>query len=165
MKRMKYPTPALADLWKKNFMRDTMKFAKSTHLLPEDYMAEFEDSTGEKWRVLGCIEAKEMPCEKISSGEVFIWDRWKVSLLVRPAEHKKAERRVEMVFPEKKKKSRKKAEETPEVASSPQLSLFDQPEEEKVAQVLFTSENDEELQRELEGENDIELDDETRREL
>jgi hypothetical protein len=123
MKKMKYPTPALAGLWKKNFLRDTNKFAKSTHLEPEDYMAEFTSPDGEKWRILGAMEGKDLPCENISSGYAFIWDRWDVSLLVRSAEHAKSAKVIVMVEPEKKKRvTRKKTEEI--IPESPQLSLF-----------------------------------------
>lgn len=128
MKRLKYPTPVLVELWKKNFLRDTNKFAKSTHLLPEDYMAEFTDHKGEKWRILGVIEGKDMPCEKISTGEVFIWDRWDVSLLARPEEHARTDRKVITTMPEKKKRVAKKKIEEVEVKKeeSSQLSLFDE---------------------------------------
>jgi hypothetical protein len=123
MKRMKYPTPALADLWKKNFLRDTKKFAKSTHLEPEDFLAEFTDVDGEAWRILGSMEGKDIPCEKISTGDVFIWDRWDVSNLVRPDEHAKSTKIVIMVEPEKKKRTRKKAEDIVSEETT-QLSLF-----------------------------------------
>ena len=125
---MKYPTPALAGLWKKNFLRDTNKFAKSTHLEPEDYMVEFTSPDGEKWRILGAMEGKDLPCEKISTGDAFIWDRWDVSLLVRPEEHARASKVIVMVEPEKKKRAtKKKTEEI--VPESPQLSLFGESDE------------------------------------
>jgi hypothetical protein len=95
MKRMKYPTPALAGLWKKNFLNDTAKFAKSTHLEPEDFMTEFTDKDGEQWRILGAMAHKDMPCEKISTGDVFIWDRWEVSLLKHPNHHNRTSKTVE----------------------------------------------------------------------
>lgn len=125
MKRLKYPTPSLAGLWKKNFLRDTAKFAKSTHLEPEDFMTEFTDKDGEQWRILGAMEHKDMPCEKISTGEVFIWDRWEVSLLKHADYHAKVSRNIEYVQPEKKKKTRKKKEEEVSKPENPQLSLFD----------------------------------------
>lgn len=111
MKRLKYPTEALQKMWKTNFIRETAKFAKSTYLCPEDFMTEFKDKDDESWRILGVIEGKDMPCEKISTGEVFIWDRWKVSLLVHPEKHKNVERKTETFYPSKKKTSKKKVEE------------------------------------------------------
>lgn len=130
MKRMKYPTPALAELWKKNFQNDTAKFAKSTHLEPEDFMTEFTDKDGEQWRILGAMAYKDMPCEKISTGDVFIWDRWEVSLLKHPEHHIRTSKTVEYRQPAKEKKKRvtkKKEEEAPITKSvDSQLSLFNE---------------------------------------
>ena len=130
MKRMKYPTPALAGLWKKNFHNDTAKFAKSTHLEPEDFMTEFTDKDGEQWRILGAMAYKDMPCEKISTGDVFIWDRWEVSLLKHPEHHNRTSKTVEFRQPEKKKRATKKKKEDEEVlipkSNDSQLSLFNE---------------------------------------
>lgn len=123
MKRIKYPTPVLLDYWKKNFEREMAKFIKSTHLQLEDYMGEFQDSDGESWKILGVIDNKEMACEKISSSEVFIWDRWRVSQLKRPDEHKKADKKIEYVVPDKRKK-RSSKKDAPVGGS--QLSLFNE---------------------------------------
>lgn len=128
---MKYPPQALIEVWKRNFLRDAAKFTKTTHLKAEDYMAEFKDSDGETWQILGVIEGKEMPCLKVSTGDVHIWDRWQVSLIMYPEEHKKSERKVEFIYPEKKKATRKKKkEETPIETEPSQLSLFNNEEEE-----------------------------------
>lgn len=124
MKRIIYPTPALANLWKKNFLKDTAKFAKSTHLCPEDYMGTFKDKNGEEWRILGALEGKELPCENLTTGDVFIWDRWEVSLLRRPEDHERTSRKVEVHFPEKKKGRAKKVTETEKETTDSQLSLF-----------------------------------------
>jgi hypothetical protein len=72
------------------------------------------------------MEHKDMPCEKISTGEVFIWDRWDVSLLRQSEEHARVSRTIEYVQPEKKKKTRKKKEEEPVKPENPQLSLFEE---------------------------------------
>jgi hypothetical protein len=131
MRRMKYPPQSLIEVWKRNFLRDSYKFTKTTHLKSEDYMAEFKDSSGETWQILGVIEGKEMPCLKVSTGDVHIWDRWQVSLIMYPEEHKRAERKIEYIYPEKKKVTRKKkTEETPITPEDSQLSLFKNEEEE-----------------------------------
>jgi len=157
MKRLKYPSEALAGLWKKNYMRDTSKFAKSTFLENSDYMREFKDEQGEAWRILGAIEGKEMPCEKISTGEVFIWDKWNVSLLVRPEEHNRTSKTIVLTFPEKKKGRKKVVEAVEEVEKveevfaleeeAPQADFFrdsEIAEEVAVGEPNFESEDDEE---------------------
>jgi hypothetical protein len=128
MRRMKEPTPALANLWKKNFINDTSKFAKSTHLEPEDYMTEFTDKKGEKWIILGSIEGKEIPCQNVETREVYVWDRWDVSSLKHPEIHEKNTSKQEFFFPEKKKGRAKKVEkiETPTASDNTQLSLFEE---------------------------------------
>lgn len=92
-------------------------------------MSEFKDSDGETWQILGVIEGREMPCLKISTGEIYVWDRWQVSLIKYPEEHKKSERKVEYIYPDKAKRGRKKKEETPIEKEAPQLSLFNNEEE------------------------------------
>lgn len=127
MKRMKYPPQSLLEVWKKNFLKDVAKFTRPTFLQAEDYLSNFTDSDGETWQILGAIENKEMPCLKISTGEVHIWDRWQVSLIKYPKEHEKSERKVEFIFPTKKKASRKKKEnEIPPQDENSQLSLFNE---------------------------------------
>jgi hypothetical protein len=124
MRKMKWPPLCVIEIWKKNFLRDAAKFTKTTYLKAEDYMSEFKDSDGEVWQILGVIEGREIPCLKISTGEIHIWDRWQVSLIKYPEEHKKSERKVEYIYPGKAKRGRKKKEDTLIEKESSQLSLF-----------------------------------------
>ena len=119
MKRIKYPTSTLLDFWKKNYERELSKFTRTTYLRMEDYMSEFKDGE-ETWKILGVIDGKEMACEKISTGEVFVWDRWQVSLLKHPEAHKRGARKIELIYPDKKKKKTEK--ESPKIKEQ----LFDE---------------------------------------
>lgn len=110
-------------IWEKVFINDTSKFISSTRLNPEDLGAVFEDENGESWKVLGMMEGKDLPCEKLSTGEIFVWDRWKVSNLVHPEEHANAQRIVEYIHPVPVKATRKKKEEK-EIVENTQLDLF-----------------------------------------
>jgi hypothetical protein len=133
MKKFKRPTPALSELWKKNFHNDCSKFVRTNNLLPTDFMREFEDAEGKKWRILGSMEGRDMPCELLETGEVFIWDRWKVSLLLYPEKHLDYKLRVPVTFPtvRKKRAAKKTEEEAPreEKVENHQLNLFDDEEE------------------------------------
>ena len=113
----------LVVIWEKVFINDTSKFISSTRLKPEDLGAIFEDENGETWKVLGMMEGKDLPCEKVSTGEIFIWDRWKVSNLVHPEEHANAKKVVQYIYPEPVKDTRKKKEKV-EVTENTQLDLF-----------------------------------------
>jgi len=119
MKRIKYPTEVLTNMWKKNFINETSKFACSTHLKPDDYLSTFKDYDGIEWKILGALEGKELACQNLEDGEVYIWDRWKVSTLRHPDVHAKVEMKREFFYPEKKKGRAKKVDET-----ESQLSLF-----------------------------------------
>jgi hypothetical protein len=109
MKKLKYPSAAVAKLWRKNFINDAAKFVRSTNLVPEDFERIFTDSHGKEWKILGSMDGRDLPCQLLESGEVFIWDRWKVSLLIYPEKHEKFQKKVETMFPTVKKK-RVKAE-------------------------------------------------------
>jgi len=122
----KTPKDNMIALWEKNFLREAGKFISSTYLKKEDLGTEFLDSSGEKWKILGYVGGKELPCEKVSTGEIFIWDRWDVSMIVRSEEHQKGSKVVEYIYPEKKKTSRKKSANE---KSSSQLDLFSESEE------------------------------------
>lgn len=126
MKKVKKPTASLAKLWQEYFYKDAGKFIGPTHLQTADWHTEFTDAKGEVWKILGSLEGRDMPCEKLSTGEVFLWDRWQVSLLKHPERHLTATRKSEFFFPEKTKKraSKKIQEDTPSV--TPQLNLFDE---------------------------------------
>jgi hypothetical protein len=104
MKRLTYPTPAVAKLWRKNFINDSAKFVRATNLVPEDFERVFTDSQGKEWKILGSMEGRDLPCQLLESGEVYIWDRWKVSLLIYPEKHEKFQKKVETVYPSTKKK-------------------------------------------------------------
>lgn len=113
----------LVVIWERVFINDTAKFISSTRLKPEDLGAVFADEDGESWKVLGMMEGKDLPCEKMSTGEIFVWDRWKVSNLVHPEEHANAMKAVEYIFPTPVKPTRKKKEKI-EVVENVQLDLF-----------------------------------------
>lgn len=119
MKKINNPPQSLREVWRKNFIYDTQKFIKSSFLSKEDLDRTFEFN-GETWKIIGSMEGKEMTCEKLESGEVFIWDRWKVSSLLHPDVHAKANMKVEMVYPKKKERKKKAEEEKPK-----QLNMFD----------------------------------------
>jgi hypothetical protein len=107
-------------IWEKNFNHEAAKFISATYLRPEDLGAEFEDEHGNKWKLLGQMEnSREMPCEKLETGEIFIWERWKVSQLVKPDVHARMQKNVEYIFP-----STKKARERKEKPVAQQLDLF-----------------------------------------
>ena len=110
----------LVIIWEKAFINDTSKFISSTRLKPEDLGTTFEDENGENWKVLGMMEGKDLPCENLSTGEIFIWDRWKVSNFVHPEEHANAKRIVEYIVPTPVKATRKKKE----IVENIQLDLF-----------------------------------------
>jgi hypothetical protein len=98
----------LIQLWEKQFLNESNKFISGTYLQPEDLGREFEDAEGEKWKIIGQMDGKDMPCEKLSTGEIFVWDKWKVSGFVHPEKHAKATKKVEFVFPKVKGKRTKK---------------------------------------------------------
>lgn len=123
-------------IWSKNFLNETSKFISSTHLKPEDLGAIFEDHEGEKWKILGHMDGREMPCEKLSTGEIYVWDRWKVSSIVHKDKHERAKMKVEWIEPAKEKKTRKAAEPRP-VAQ--QLSLFDMEETDAKPEITIIS--------------------------
>lgn len=111
MKQIKYPSELLLASWQKNYRRDVMKFINTTHLKLDDLMSDFCDEDGEMWKILGVIETKDVACQKISTGEVFIWDRWKVSLLKEPDEHKRTSKNVVYSFSKEKKQRIKNDDE------------------------------------------------------
>jgi hypothetical protein len=131
MKQLKFdPTPyfgvttlmTISKSWEKNFLNETSKFISATLLNPEDLGQTFKDHMGEDWKILGMTEGREMPCEKVSTGEIFLWDRWKVSLLKRPYEHHRLKQKAEYITKEPVKPTRgRKSSESKEPA---QLSLF-----------------------------------------
>lgn len=125
MKRLTYPTPAVANLWRKNFINDTSKFVRSTHLVPGDFERVFMDSHGKEWKILGSMDGRDLPCQSLESGEVYIWDRWKVSLLIYPEKHEKFQKKAETIFPSTKKK-RVKAEVKVEADPEPEEEKTDQ---------------------------------------
>ena len=129
MKKVKAPSEALANLWKEYYMKDAGKFIGPTHLEITDYHSEFTDNKGVVWKIWGSLEGRDMPCENLSSGEFFLWDRWQVSLLKHPEKHAKATRVITVTWlePEKKKKVKKADDEVEE--TTPQLNLFHTPEE------------------------------------
>jgi hypothetical protein len=102
MKQLKPPSPAVADLWKKNYMKDAAKFISPTYLDAEDYHGTFKDHKGVEWRILGAITSKEIPCQIVETEEVFIWQAWDVSQLVHPDKHENY--RKEQTFENPKKK-------------------------------------------------------------
>lgn len=106
----------LIKVWEKIFINDTSKFIGSTRLKPEDLGKTFENA-GETWTILGMMEGKDMACQN-SKGEIFIWDRWKVSLQMYPEQHENAKKNVEYVAPKVKPKR------TKVVKPDPQLDLF-----------------------------------------
>jgi hypothetical protein len=124
MRRMKQPSEALAKLWKDTFMKDAAKFMGPTFLEVEDFHGEFTDTNGEVWKILGSLAGREMACEKIATNEIFIWDRWEVSLLKRPERHAKATKTVEITWAEKKKKEKEKEEIKKPSKEAIQLNLF-----------------------------------------
>ena len=121
----------MLEKWAKNFLHDTSKFIGTTHLTPEDLHKEFQDTDGVAWKILGNIDGREMACENISNGEICVWDRWEVSLRVHPEQHAKINKKVEYIFPKKKRATTKKQdiksltpikiEKDPE---APQMDLF-----------------------------------------
>ena len=114
----------LITIWEKIFLNDTSKFISSTYIKPEDLGREFTDNEGEKWSILGMMEGKDMPCQN-SKGEIFVWDRWKVSSFLYPEKH---EKKVVEYIPMKPKSKVKKTKAIKE--ESVQLNLFNETEEE-----------------------------------
>jgi len=100
--------PLLA-IWERGFINDTSKFISATHIKPSDLGAEFTDDAGETWKILGMLEGKDMPCQN-SRGQIFIWDRWKVSEYMYPDKHAATAKLVEYI-PMKVKPKRTKKEE------------------------------------------------------
>ena len=116
--------------WEKNFINDTSKFISSTRLKSQDLGVIFEDEDGESWKILGMMDGKDLPCEKIATGEIFIWDRWKVSNIVHNEEHVNAKKIIEYIIPEPIKAVRKKKEPVIKEVDS-QLNLFTESESDK----------------------------------
>ena len=111
-------------LWEKNFLHESAKFISATHLQPEDLGAEFLDEEGEKWKILGQMDGRDMPCKKLSTDEVFVWDKWRVSKLLHPEVHEKMTKNS-VTFAPKKTTKRTKKVEVPVVKEVPkQLDLF-----------------------------------------
>jgi len=120
--------PLLA-IWERGFINDTSKFISATHLKPSDLGAEFTDESGETWKILGMLEGKDMPCRN-SRGQIFIWDRWKVSGYVYPDKHAESTKLVEYL-PMKVKPKRTKKEELAyqaKLEEQSQLDLFSEEE-------------------------------------
>lgn len=126
MKKFTKVTPALVALWKKNFINDCSKFVRTNNLKREDYHREFHDEEGKTWKILGSMEGKDMPCELLETGEIYIWDRWKVSLLIYPEKHEEYKNKMPLLFPSAKKKRAPKKEKEPlPEQKTEQLNLFD----------------------------------------
>lgn len=87
MKKIIYAPQALIDKWRVWFLNDVSKFMNPSCLLIEDLGKEFLDSKGNKWQLLGSLETKEVGCRNLETGKIWSWDRWKVSLILRPEEH------------------------------------------------------------------------------
>lgn len=116
MRRVKPPSEAVANMWKRTFMNETSKFIGSTYLTPEDYHRTFVHE-GTEWKILGWLEGRnEIPCEKVENGEVYMWDKWKCSEAVRPERHAAALKGAERVTVPAPRKEKPKGN---------QLSLFD----------------------------------------
>ena len=111
-------------IWEKNFVHDTSKFLGSSRLKPYDLGKTFKDVEGAEWKIVGLIEVRDLACEKLSTGEIFVWDKWKVSLLMHPEEHAKMNRKVEYVQPKKERKTRKKSVAEENKPDESQLDLF-----------------------------------------
>jgi hypothetical protein len=111
----------LVTIWEKIFLNETSKFISSTHLKNEDLGKDFTDDEGETWKILGMMEGKDMPCQN-SKGEIFIWDRWKVSNYMYPEKHEQAKKVVEYIPMKVKPKKTKKQEKE----ESLQLGLFNE---------------------------------------
>jgi hypothetical protein len=130
MKQVKAPSEDLTRLWKELFYKDAGKFIGPTHIQIPDYHTEFVDKKGVSWKIWGSLEGKEMPCENLTTGEFFLWDRWQVSLLKHPEKHANSKRIVTVTYPEPEKKRKiKKVEDVQDSAPTPQLSLFEESED------------------------------------
>lgn len=115
----------LVKSWERQFLNETAKFISGTFLQREDLGKIFIDSQGQEWKILGQMDGKDMPCEKISTNEIFVWDRWKVSALVYPDKHAKAAQKTEYIYPKlKSKRVKKDVEQTKLDTTNPQLDLF-----------------------------------------
>lgn len=129
------------EIWAKNFTNETSKFISPTLLKPEDLKKEFLDEKGEAWIILGQTEqSRELACEKVSTQEIFLWDRWKVSTLVRPTEHTNATTTKEYIYPSTKKTRKKK---DPADSIPLQLDLFsssDLQKDVKIVSAIYGSE-------------------------
>jgi hypothetical protein len=114
-------------IWSKNFLNETSKFISATHLKNEDLGAIFQDHDGTEWKILGQMEGgREIPCEKLSTGQIFLWDRWKVSSLVHAEKHERSKRKIEWVVPAKEKKTRGGGAPKVEPQQLSLLDLFDE---------------------------------------
>lgn len=109
---------SMLELWKKNYMNEAWKFIQSTRLNADDLYKEFEHQ-GTKWKIMGNIDSRDMVCEKVETGEMFIWDRLKVSSIVKVDEHTAYKKKVEFIMPDAKKAPRK-----PKIEEAGQLNLF-----------------------------------------
>jgi hypothetical protein len=110
------------EMWSKNFNYETSKFISAARIKPEDLGRIFLDKDNVEWKILGMIDGKEVPCEKVSTGEIFCWEKMKISHLLYPDLHQKKQK-VEYIFPEKPKR-KKKSEEPESKPSDTQLDLF-----------------------------------------
>ena len=90
-------------IWKKNFLHESSKFISATYLQPEDLGREFIDEKGDNWKILGQTEGREIPCENLTTKEIFTWDRWLISEILYPGKHKSEFKKTEFVKPTKKR--------------------------------------------------------------
>jgi len=70
-------TDSLLEVFYKDFVRDTDKFFRASKLTLEHMKVEF-DYKGDKWKIIGLIDAKEMVCRNINNNSVWAIDRQEV---------------------------------------------------------------------------------------
>lgn len=111
------------EMWSRNFMNETSKFITAARIKPEDLGRIFVDNENAEWKILGMIDGKEIPCEKISTEEIFCWDKMKISNILYPDLHKKKPK-VEYTFPDMSKKKKVEKNSSPRSPQDNQLDLF-----------------------------------------
>lgn len=70
-------TDSLLEVFYKDFVRDTDKFFRASKITLEHMKNEFEIK-GNKWKIVGLIDAREMVCRNLNDNSVWAIDRQEV---------------------------------------------------------------------------------------
>ena len=77
MRKIFCHSPALLEMYYKEFERDASKFFRASKITLEHMDTEFTIK-GEKWKVIGQVDFKEMVCKNVESGSIYAIDRIEV---------------------------------------------------------------------------------------